>query len=82
VTYEAYVVSRTSRRPQVDSALTVTFVISSACVDVMHKSCVQECPVDCIYEGARALYINPDEWGLLHEQVTVSVTRPDGPVWS
>jgi NAD-dependent dihydropyrimidine dehydrogenase PreA subunit len=61
VTYEAYVVSRTSRRPQVDSALTVTFVISSACVDVMHKSCVQECPVDCIYEGARALYINPDE---------------------
>jgi NAD-dependent dihydropyrimidine dehydrogenase PreA subunit len=28
---------------------------------VMHKSCVQECPVDCIYEGARSLYINPDE---------------------
>lgn len=22
------------------------------------------------------------EWGLLHEQVTVSVTRPDWPVWS
>ena len=39
----------------------MTCVISSACVDVMHKSCVQECPVDCIYEGARALYINPDE---------------------
>ena len=39
----------------------MTYVISSACVDVMHKSCVQECPVDCIYEGARALYINPDE---------------------
>ena len=39
----------------------MTYVISSACVDVMHKSCVQQCPVDCIYEGARALYINPDE---------------------
>ncbi len=39
----------------------MTYVIGSACVDVMHKSCVQECPVDCIYEGARALYINPDE---------------------
>jgi NAD-dependent dihydropyrimidine dehydrogenase PreA subunit len=39
----------------------MTYVISSACVDVMHKSCVQVCPVDCIYEGARALYINPDE---------------------
>ena len=39
----------------------MTYVISSACVDVMHKSCVQECPVDCIYEGNRSLYINPDE---------------------
>ncbi|HXY63187.1 MAG TPA: 4Fe-4S binding protein, partial [Mycobacterium sp.] len=39
----------------------MTYVIGRACVDVMDKSCVQECPVDCIYEGARALYINPDE---------------------
>ncbi len=39
----------------------MTYVIGSACVDVMDKSCVQECPVDCIYEGARSLYINPDE---------------------
>jgi len=42
-------------------AAAMTYVISSACVDVMHNSCVQECPVDCIYEGARVLYINPDE---------------------
>jgi NAD-dependent dihydropyrimidine dehydrogenase PreA subunit len=27
----------------------------------MDKSCMQECPVDCIYEGGRSLYINPDE---------------------
>jgi NAD-dependent dihydropyrimidine dehydrogenase PreA subunit len=39
----------------------MTYVIGAACVDVMDKSCVQECPVDCIYEGARAMYINPDE---------------------
>lgn len=39
----------------------MTYVISSACVDVMHKACVEECPADCIYEGARVLYINPDE---------------------
>jgi NAD-dependent dihydropyrimidine dehydrogenase PreA subunit len=39
----------------------VTYVIGSACVDVLDKSCVQECPVDCIYEGARTMYINPDE---------------------
>ena len=40
---------------------TVTYVIGEACVDVMDRACVDECPVDCIYEGARSLYINPDE---------------------
>ena len=39
----------------------MTYVIGTGCVDVMDKSCVQECPVDCIYEGDRSLYINPDE---------------------
>lgn len=39
----------------------MTYVITTACVDVMHRSCVRVCPVDCIYEGARSLYINPDE---------------------
>lgn len=39
----------------------MTYVIGSACVDVVDKSCVAECPADCIYEGARSLYINPDE---------------------
>jgi NAD-dependent dihydropyrimidine dehydrogenase PreA subunit len=27
----------------------------------MDKSCIDECPVDCIYEGDRMLYIHPDE---------------------
>jgi NAD-dependent dihydropyrimidine dehydrogenase PreA subunit len=39
----------------------MTYVIGMACVDVMDKSCVEDCPVDCIYEGDRVLYINPDE---------------------
>ena len=39
----------------------MTYVIGSACVDVVDKSCVQDCPADCIYEGDRAMYINPDE---------------------
>jgi NAD-dependent dihydropyrimidine dehydrogenase PreA subunit len=37
------------------------YVITEACVDVMDKSCVRECPVDCIYEGNRQLYIHPAE---------------------
>ena len=39
----------------------MTFVITSPCIDVMDKSCVVQCPVDCIYEGGRSMYIHPDE---------------------
>jgi NAD-dependent dihydropyrimidine dehydrogenase PreA subunit len=39
----------------------VPYVITEACIDETDKSCVEECPVDCIYEGDRMLYIQPDE---------------------
>src|SRR6185437_3376912 len=39
----------------------VPYVIASGCIDVNDKSCVEECPVDCIYEGDRKSYINPKE---------------------
>jgi NAD-dependent dihydropyrimidine dehydrogenase PreA subunit len=39
----------------------VTYVIAEPCVDVKDGACVDECPVDCIYEGVRSLYIHPDE---------------------
>lgn len=39
----------------------VTYIIAQPCVDVKDKACVEECPVDCIYEGERSLYIHPDE---------------------
>ncbi len=44
-----------------NTLVAMTYVIGSACVDILDKSCVQECPADCIYEGARAMYINPNE---------------------
>jgi len=37
------------------------YVIAEPCIDVMDRSCMEECPVDCIYEGERKLYINPME---------------------
>jgi NAD-dependent dihydropyrimidine dehydrogenase PreA subunit len=37
------------------------YVITDACIDVTDRSCVDECPVDCIYQGDRKLYINPAE---------------------
>jgi NAD-dependent dihydropyrimidine dehydrogenase PreA subunit len=39
----------------------VPYVITASCLDVMDKSCIEECPVDCIYEGDRMMYIQPDE---------------------
>ena len=39
----------------------MTYVIGQPCVDVLDRACVDECPVDCIYEGKRSLYIHPDE---------------------
>ena len=39
----------------------MAYVIGEPCIDVMDRACVDECPVDCIYEGGRSLYIHPDE---------------------
>ena len=39
----------------------MTYVIAQPCVDVLDRACIEECPVDCIYEGGRMLYIQPDE---------------------
>ena len=39
----------------------MTYVIGAPCIDVKDRACVEECPVDCIYEGERSLYIQPDE---------------------
>ena len=42
----------------------MTYVITEPCIDLLDKSCVEVCPVDCIHfeEGTdRKLYIDPDE---------------------
>lgn len=39
----------------------MTYIISEPCIDIKDRSCVDECPVDCIYEGPRMLYIHPEE---------------------
>jgi ferredoxin len=42
----------------------MAYTITSPCVDVMDKACVEVCPVDCIHleEGVdRTLYIDPNE---------------------
>jgi NAD-dependent dihydropyrimidine dehydrogenase PreA subunit len=44
-----------------DEESVVTYVIALPCVDLKDRACVDECPVDCIYEGGRSLYIHPEE---------------------
>ena len=41
----------------------MTFVIGSACIDVMDKSCIEVCPVDCIYadDEDRMCFVEPVE---------------------
>jgi len=39
----------------------MSYVIGPECIDVNDRSCMDECPVDCIYDGERKAYINPAE---------------------
>ena len=37
------------------------FVVAAACIDVKDLVCLDVCPVDCIYQGGRTVYIHPME---------------------
>src|SRR6185437_7662781 len=50
--------SRASPGPEESS---MPYVITQPCIDLKDRSCVDVCPVDCIYEGEKQLFINPDE---------------------
>jgi NAD-dependent dihydropyrimidine dehydrogenase PreA subunit len=39
----------------------MAYVISTLCVGVKDKGCVPVCPMDCIYEGGKQLFIRPEE---------------------
>ena len=39
----------------------MTYVITSTCIDVKDGVCQKVCPVECIYEGGRMMYIQPQE---------------------
>jgi ferredoxin len=39
----------------------MAYVIGPACIEELAGSCVDACPVDCIYEGDRRRYIQPEE---------------------
>jgi len=39
----------------------MAYVIAEPCYTTKDKACVPACPVDCIYEGPKMLYIHPEE---------------------
>jgi ferredoxin len=39
----------------------VPYIIAEPCINVKDRACVDVCPVDCIYEDDKMLYIHPDE---------------------
>lgn len=39
----------------------MAFVVTGKCDGCKYTDCVVVCPVDCFYEGATMLYINPNE---------------------
>ena len=39
----------------------MTYIIASTCIDVKDGACQEVCPVECIYEGGRMMYIQPTE---------------------
>jgi NAD-dependent dihydropyrimidine dehydrogenase PreA subunit len=52
----------------------MTYVIAEPCIDEKDKSCVEVCPVDCIYETERMLVIDPEEC------IDCSACEPECPV--
>jgi ferredoxin len=39
----------------------MTYIIGEPCIDIMDKSCIDVCPVDCIHIGERMLVIDVEE---------------------
>ena len=71
----------------------MAYVVADPCVKCKYTDCVAVCPVDCFYEGANSLAINPDEcidcgacepecpWQAIFEEVSVpDVFKDDTPL--
>ena len=58
----------------------MTYIITEPCIEAKDASCVEVCPVDCIYEGGDQFYIHPDECidcGACEPECPVQAIFPD-----
>jgi NAD-dependent dihydropyrimidine dehydrogenase PreA subunit len=49
------------RREDFERRNPMTYVITEPCIGTKDQSCVEVCPVDCIYDGGDHFMINPEE---------------------
>lgn len=58
----------------------MAYIITEPCIGTKDASCVEVCPVDCIYEGEDQFYIHPDECidcGACEPECPVQAIFPD-----
>ena len=58
----------------------MTYIIAEPCIGTKDASCVEVCPVDCIYEADDQFYIHPDECidcGVCEPECPADAIRPD-----
>ena len=58
----------------------MTYVVTDACIKCKYTDCVSVCPVDCFYEGANTLVINPEECidcGVCEPECPAEAIKPD-----
>ena len=69
-----------SRQSFCDPYQAMTYIIAEPCIDTKDASCVEVCPVDCIYEGDDIYYIHPVECidcGACEPECPVTAIFPD-----
>jgi len=58
----------------------MTYVVTDACIKCKYTDCVEVCPVDCFYEGANMIVINPEECidcGVCQPECPIDAILPD-----
>jgi NAD-dependent dihydropyrimidine dehydrogenase PreA subunit len=58
----------------------MTYIIAEPCINTKDASCVDVCPVDCIYEADDQFYIHPEECidcGACEPECPVQAIFPD-----
>ncbi|MEM7707236.1 MAG: ferredoxin FdxA [Pseudomonadota bacterium] len=58
----------------------MTYVVTEHCIRCKYMECVEVCPVDCFYEGANMLVIDPDgciDCGVCEGECPAEAILPD-----